>query len=401
MIRGVTGDPPPEPRVLGVNDWAWRKGSRCGTLLCDLERGRIIDLLPDRPAETLAAWLRCHRSVTIVVRDRAGAYADGARQGAPEATQVADRWHLLRNCGDALRELLDHHHRQLREAAQATAGAGATEAPAGGDGASHALRDPDLTTAQRRSLDRLQRRDARFAEAVRLREHGLSISTVARTLGVERTTIRRWLRAGHAPTWRHATPSRSLLDPFREHLEARWAAGYRNGTGLWREIRAHGFIGQASIVRQWAARRRRQDPPVDGATAVPASPTKAAQPPTPRRTARLLMTARDQLAYGDRRFVEALLDPCPPIAHAVALAAAFSTMIKERLADTLDDWIKAAEGSGLNGFAASLRRDRSAVHAALTLPWSTGPVEGHINRVKVIKREMCGRAGFELLRSRV
>ena len=229
---------------------------------------------------------------------------------------------------------------------------------------------------------------------MRLREQGMTIRGIARALGVGRKTVRRWLRAGHAPTWRHA--DRSILDPFRDYLEMRWAAGYRNGTGLWREIRERGFSGQSGIVRQWATRQRRQDPP-----AGLMRPAKPPKPPTPRKAVRLLMSEPDKLSEDDRRFVTTLLELSPPIVRAVDLARAFSTMIKNGLADQLDAWIAAAETGGFNGFARSLRQDRDAVHAALTLPWSTGPVEGQINRLKVIKRSMYGRAGFDLLRHRV
>jgi transposase len=207
----------------------------------------------------------------------------------------------------------------------------------------------------------------------------MTLRGIARALGVGRKTVRRWLRAGHAPTWRHADRGRSLLDPFRDYLEMRWAAGCRNGTGLWREIRERGFTGQSGIVRQWATRQRRQDPAADQAP--PAKPPKA-QPPTPRKAARLLMSEPDKLSEDDGRFVTTLLELSPPIARAVDLAKAFSTMIKQSLADQLDGWIAAAENGGFKGFAGSLRQDRDAVHAALTLPWSTGPVEGQINRLR-------------------
>ena len=398
-IRQAPLEALPPTRVLGVDDWAWRKGQRYGTILCDLERDRVIDLLPDRRAETLATWLKDHPSVEIVVRDRAGAYADGARQGAPQAIQVADRWHLLRNSGDALRGVLDHHHRDLDEAARIAA---VTVEPAANDNAPGATceRDvePPITKAERRSLNARHQREARFDEAVRLRAQGMTLRGIAHALGIGRRTVRRWLRAGHAPTWRHADRGRSSLDPFRNYLEARWAEGYRNGTGLWREIRDRGFAGQSGIVRQWAARRRRQDPSADLTT--PTNSPKA-QPPTVRKAARLLMGEPDKLDEDDRRFVTALLDLSPPIAQAVELSKAFSTMIKSGLADQLDGWISAAENGGFKGFARSLRQDHDAVHAALTLSWSTGPVEGHINRLKAIKRSMYGRAGFDLLRHRV
>ena len=398
-IRQAPLEALPPTRVLGVDDWAWRKGQRYGTILCDLERDRVIDLLPDRRAETLATWLKDHPSVEIVVRDRAGAYADGARQGAPQAIQVADRWHLLRNSGDALRGVLDHHHRDLTEAARIAV---VTVELAANDNAPGATGDrevePPITKAERRSLNARHQREARFDEAVRLRAQGMTLRGIAHALGIGRRTVRRWLRAGHAPTWRHADRGRSSLDPFRNYLEARWAEGYRNGTGLWREIRERGFAGQSGIVRQWAARQRRQDPSADLTT--PTNSPKA-QPPTVRKAARLLMSEPDKLDEGDRRFVTALLELSPPIAQAVELSKAFSAMIRNGLADQLDGWISAAENGGFKGFARSLRQDHDAVHAALTLSWSTGPVEGQINRLKAIKRSMYGRAGFDLLRHRV
>jgi transposase len=350
-IREAGVEPSPEPRVLGVDDWAWRKGSHYGTILCDLERGRRLDLLPDRKGETLAAWLRNHPSVEVVVRDRAGAYADGARQGAPQAIQVADRWHLLRNGGDALRGVLEHHHRHLGQAAQIAA-TSVTVAPIANDNTHHADSGqealPPVTRAERRSLDARHRREARFEEVRRLRAQGMTIRGAARTLGIGHKTVRRWLRAGHAPTWRHADRGRSILDPFHQYLEARWAAGYHNGTGLWREIRERGFAGQSGVVRQWAARRQRQDPS-------PAERPKA-QPPTARQAARLLMSPPDKLGEDDRRFVAALLALSPPIARAVELAKTFFAMIKTGSADQLDSWIQAAEGEASRAWLAACVR---------------------------------------------
>src|SRR4051794_15816804 len=203
----------------------------------------------------------------------------------------------------------------------------------------------------------------------------MTLRGIARALGIGRKTVRRWRRAGHAPTWRHADRGRSILDPFRDYLEMRWAAGCRNGTGLWRGIRERGFSRRAGIV-PWGNPPRRQDP-----SAGPMRPAKPPQPPTPRQAARLLMSEPDKLSEDDCRFVTTLLELSPPIARAVDLARAFSTMIKQSLADQLDGWIAAAENGGFKGFAGSLRQDRDAVHAALTLPWSTGgadqPAEGH------------------------
>jgi transposase len=256
--------------------------------------------------------------------------------------------------------------------------------------------------ARRVTLRAQERRDARFAEVARLRGQGLSQKAIARTLGMGRKTVRRWLRAGQAPTWRHADRGTSILDPYRAYLEERWQAGCRNAAALWRDLKAQGYPGQPGVVRAWATRRRRHDQP-----AAPAGPagrpaaSKAAEPPTPRRAVRLLTGDPGTLGDGDRRFVAALLERSPAIATAVDLIGRFATMVKDQLADALDGWLREAEASALAPFAAGLRRDEDAVRAALTEPWSNGQVEGQVNRLKVIKREMYGRAGFDLLRGRV
>jgi transposase len=177
LTRVRTGDAVPGPAVsvLGVDDWAWRKGQRYGTILVDLERRRVVDLLPNRAADTLAAWLAAHPGVSVVVRDRAGAYADGAARGAPDATQIADRWHLLRNGSDALRTVLDQHHRDLRAAARIAAQQPeppAPEKPAVPEPAAPPEAGRARRAAERRSRAAQERRDARFAEVARLRGQG-------------------------------------------------------------------------------------------------------------------------------------------------------------------------------------------------------------------------------------
>ncbi len=348
---GTGGRAPPAPRVLGVDDWAWRRGHRYGTALVDLERNTMVDLLPDRQAETLATWLRRHPGVEVIARDRAGAYADGARQGAPEAVQVADRWHLLRNLGDAVHALADQHGSAVRRAVQAMAEehAAATAAepvpPA-------APRRPNA--AERASAASLSRRQARYEEAARLHGQGVSIRRIAALLGAERKTVRGWLRRGGAPSWRK--PKRgSALAPFVSRLEQRWAEGCHNAARLWREIAAAGYAGRSGTVRAWAARRRGERSMLE------ARQGSSSAPPSGRRVGRLLMAKEGKLTEDESRFVARLLA----------------------------------------GFAANLGRDRDAVQAALDLPWTTSPVEGQVNRIKTTKRSMYGRAGFDLLRARV
>ena len=386
--------PPPPPRVLGVDDWAWRRGQRYGTVLVDLERNRVLDLLPDRRAESLAAWLKQNPSVEIVARDRAGVYADGVRQGAPDAVQVADRWHLLRNLGDALRAIVERHHAAARRIAVEVAADLAARAPIAG---TPAIEEPDAATTPRGPAAHAGRR-ARFEEAVRLHAAGASFRQIARLLGTDRRTVRRWLRAGDIPSWRQ--PRRgSMLDAHRDHLERRWAEGGRNAARLWRELVGVGLSGGYTTVKAWAARRRKAEPDVGRMSA--ADKGQPWRLLSGRRVARLLMAGTDTLAEADRAFVARLLDAVPPLAAAVAAAQRLSRLLRRQSSEKLEDVLTATSATSLASFTAELRKDIDAVQAALDLPWTTSPVEGQIGRIKMLKRTMYGRAGFELLRARV
>jgi hypothetical protein len=243
-IAPVPGETPPRtPRILGVDDWAWRRGHHYGTILVDLEKNQVIDLLPDREAATLADWLRAHPGVKVVARDRAGAYAEGIRQGAPDAIQVADRWHLLRNLGDVVKDVTDQHGAAANRAAQhVRTQLLAAIAPVPPVSSPPPLLSPPPASppTQRGSDASRQCRQALYEEAARLHAAGASITCIAAELGVERKTVRRWLRLGHAPTWQQA-PRESMLTPHIDFVQRRWAEGCRNAAQLWRELVALGF----------------------------------------------------------------------------------------------------------------------------------------------------------------
>ena len=379
------------PRVLAVDDWAWRRGHRYGTILVDLERNEVVDLLPDRQAETLAGWLRDHPGVEIVARDRAGAYADGIRQGAPEAIQVADRWHLLRNLGDAVQTVVGRKHVEVRRVAKQIA----EEAVVAAAGAPLAPGATKPTAAEQRSRTAYARRHARYEEAARLKTAGASIKRIAVVIGAERKTIRRWLRAGGAALWRKPRQPGGLA-PYHDHLDRRWTEGCDNAAQLWRELVTLGFVGRPGTVRQWAGRRRKGELKAGSA----AERVVTGEPGSARQIARQLMT-EDTLPQTEQNFVSRLLLQVPGLAECVKAAKRLNAVLRRKSKETLDKVLNEAGNTALGSFVSSLRRDLGAVQAALELPWTTSPAEGQINRLKMLKRTMYGRAGFRLLRARV
>lgn len=443
----------PTPRVLSVDDWAFRRGKVYGTIFVDLERHCPVDLLPDRTAETVADWLRRHPGVEIASRDRGGAYAEGIRAGAPEAVQVADRFHLLKNLGDALEMFLLRKQAVLRQAAQATqqvaqaaqaasktqescaqqatqdssaAGVAAvpataeTDSPAaadgtGSDGVTGTGRAAELPRTIRAQQEREARRARRLAtfEAVQASARaGMTQREIARVVGLARGTVRRYLRAEAFPE-QGPRPRPNKLRPYEPYLRAQWDAGVQDAAVLWRALKAQGYTGCASMVRaflgRWRIRPSGSAPSHVKTGRRPHDATTGAAPPrtctcSPHRTRWLLV--RPDLIRGaaEHQFIEAMLALCPQIAQARTLVQEFSTLLHEHAADKLDAWLVIAEHSGiteLRGFAGGVRRDLAAVRAALTLGWSQGQTEGQVNRLKTLKRQMYGRASFPLLRQRL
>jgi transposase len=378
--------------VIGLDEWAWRRGRRYGTMIVDLERNTVVDLLPDRDAGSVAGWLHAHPGVEIAARDRAEVFSEGVRQGAPEAVHVVDRWHLLCNLSTALQGVVAGHHAVIRSSARAMQDEGADAVRV------QVTAERPPTAAERRQGAKHAPRAARHAELMRLAEAGASVAGLARTLGMDRKTVRAWLRQGGPPRW--TKPSRpTALDPYHAYLDRRWSEGCRNAAVLARELHRMGADVRPRVVRTWATRRRREG--ADVLDTKPGGATALWRPPTVNRTTRLLQAEPGTLTGEDRRFVERLLVAAPALARTVALARRLGTLLRRRSDESLEAWLDEAQDTPLAAFAAGLRREADAVRAAIETPWSTSPVEGQISRLKMIKRSMFGRAGFDLLRQRV
>jgi transposase len=406
LLRRVRRAPLPQQpavRVLGVDDWAWKKGQRYGTILCDLERRRPVDLLPQRSADSFAAWLKAHPGVEIISRDRGDEYIKGANQGAPKAVQVADRWHLLVNLREALMRAVDRHHAHVLEAAQAVAVSREHEPLPAKTPQTESAEErlpPDHRAA--RGRQRRARRLERYRRVVELSEQGVSRRGIARCMGMHRATVRHWLAAGSFPE-RAQRRVTGRTDRFLDCVRRRWEEGCHNAARLTREIRAPGFGGTAVMVRRRVAPWRRGER-TQGCRPASRQHSPGLKRPSSRRVCWWLLKEPAEREPEGQALVQALGDRCAELKTSAELAREFAGLVRRRQAEEWDNWMTKVQRPGvareLSGFAEGLKQDEAAVKAALSLEWSNGQVEGRINRLKLLKRQMCGRAGFDLLRRR-
>jgi transposase len=398
LIRRTAIVEVPTPRALGVDDWAQRKRHTYGTILIDLEQHRMADLLPDRTADTLAAWLQDRSGIEIISRDRRGAYADGAARGAPDAMQVADRFHLTRNLGEVLDRCFNRYRGEIEEIERPDA------PPRTEEGSPIPIRPapprPSLEAAKERT------RAARQERYTLIRERylkGASISELARELKLNWKTVRKYAQADQCPE-RPLRPRRPrVLTPYEPYLLQRWAEGCHNGVRLYREIVAQGFSGSRIHVARFVAQLRR-DQLADPTTAASAMPVPA-QGLTPRDATWLVIRPVQERTLAEQAALDRLTQLAPDLERVVVLGERFLVLLRQRPGDqACDQWVTDAAASGvpeLRRFAVKLKQDLSAVRAACREAWSNGQPEGHVHKLKLLKRSMYGRAKFDLLRLRL
>jgi transposase len=386
LIRLIRALPDPEigqVAVLGVDDFAKRRGHSYGTILVNMDTHRPIDVLDDRLADTLAQWLKAHPGVQVICRDRAGAYADGARTGAPQALQVADRWHLWHNLAEALEKTVRSHRACLRDEPEPEPDTEQEPAP---------IARPETLDTRGDERPLVARTRERYAQVQKLRSSGASLNAISRELGLAFRTARRFANAASVDELLAPALNRSsVLDEFKPYLTRRWNQGCTDGALLHTEIKAQGWTGSLRTVQGYLR-------PLRGHQEVQ---VPLLMPAKPRRIAGWIMSHPDHLDPGDKAELEQVLARCPELNAAAGHVRTFATMMTNRDGHLLDEWIAATTAGAsplLASFAAGLRRDHAAVTAGLTLPYSSGAVEGTVNRIKMIKRKMFGRANFDLLR---
>ena len=378
LIRAAADPDDQTPLVLGVDDFALRKGHVYGTILAGIETRQQAGMLPERSAESFRGWLDAHPGVEIICRDRGGCYAEGAAEGAPLAIQVADRWHLWHNLAEAVERAVARHRSCLQDP---------PPDPEPGPPAAQTAPGPEAGLAARTRT--------RHAEIHAALARGLTITQLSRTLRLDPKTVRRYATAATADELiggaRLTRPG--LLGPHQAYLQQRWDDGIRGTERLHAELRGRGYRGSLRTLRRLTAQLRRD-------TAVPAPPPA----PAAKKVASWILTPPSDLTDDNRAALARITGRCEELKTTRDLVRSFGDMLRHRRGEHLEAWAGQAEASPvseLRGFSKGLRRDWAAVTAGLTVSCSSGAVEGHVNRIKMIKRQMYGRAKPDLLRKRV
>lgn len=395
LIRIIRSQPLREiekPQIIGVDDWAIKKGRTYGTIIVDLERQQPIELLPDRTAESLATWLQGQPNIQIVTRDRSPEYAKGIQNGAPNAEQIADRWHLLLNLYQVLERYIRQSHKQLCELPITT------------------YPDRDSITERRGSFIRAEqdmiesrqsrsRRMALYQDIQRRKLAGESILSISKALTLHRETVRTFYYSKQFPERSQSVLKPSILDQYVPYLEKRWAEGCGDARALWREIQLRGYPGGYGLVNKWLRPRRRKASPYTTRKARPSSiwvkETRLSTQkfPSAKKIARILFQSESILNVEEREFISQLQRDAS-ISKLYPLVQSYVIMINKRDSNLLDDWLEECLNSGiqrLKTFAEGILKDYCAVKNALEFQWSNGPTEGHINRLKLTKRQMVRR----------
>jgi transposase len=382
---------------LGIDDFAFRRGRTFGTVLVNLQEHRVIDLLPDRQVETAKAWIKSHSEIRYVSRDRGSEYASAATQGAPQAVQVADRFHITKNLSEAVQQLLARVLTQMKEASQGEETQGTNELeqvphlpieqwrPAPG-------KDIEQIVATRRA-----EREARYQQVVTLREQGLTSKQIADRLMMHERTVRHWLKRQVAPDVRQRRKYASDFDPYAPFVLKRWQQGCHNGLQLWREIVAQGYPGSYRMVYRFLETLK---------TIEVSTSTVLRQLPhyTSNTAVWLFMCRPEKLDEAGQEDLTAFCLANKQLDTTYQLVQDFLLMMHKREGERLDAWLTQVHESRLpelQRFARGVEQDKEAVRTGLTLSINNGQVEGQVTKIKLLKRMMYGRAKFNLLRQRV
>ncbi len=380
---------------LGSDDFSFRRGYRFGTILVNLESHRVVDLLPDRQAETSAQWMWHHPDLTVVSGDRGSEYASAAAQGAPQAIQCADRFHIVKNLTEATQLLLARCQAEISATSQ-------TQEPDQDEPTKPIIsmtqwRPPEPAHVEKARLARRSGRYERYQQVLQLREQGLKSKQIAQRLDMGERRVRDWLKQGTFPETKKRRKRQSSFDAFAPDVLSRWRSGERNGLSLWRDIKQQGYSGSERTVYRYLETLKQAE--------VKTSPNLHRLQKFSAKTAIWLFVREPKtLDEIDQEDLTAFCQASPTLKKAYDLVQEFLLMVHKREGRRLDAWLEKITESGLSElqpFAHGVELDKEAVRAGLTWSINNGMVEGHLTKLKLIKRQMYGKAGFPLLRQRV
>jgi transposase len=363
------------PRVVGLDDWSWKRRLRYGTLICDLENNTPIDVLPDREVETVSAWFEKHPTVEIVSRDRSSEYAAARRYGAPQALQVADLWHLGKNLADSVSTLLARCRAEIRRGLHVQATPERGEAQPIPEEERHPVRS--RSEEQARVARRTQKLD-RYTQLIELHDQGLKAADIASRIGISERTVHRWLAHGSFPEARRRRRRPSLIDPYERYVLSWWQEGNRNGLQLYRELTARGYKGSSKAMYNYLAIL--QTPQSDAAPSVPLKLRRRKSVPSlpaplenfsAQRATWLFVCQPEKLDQIQQEELMRIRQASPSAETAYSLAQGFMQMIREHTGQQLDTWLSSVEASHLpelKSIARGIQQDKAAVVAGLSLP---------------------------------
>jgi transposase len=382
-VKKGAAEPSVPPRFVGIDDWACRKGQSYGTILIDLERRRVIDILLGRDGEAVKEWLAANPQVEVITRDRWPAYIEAATAAAPQAKQVADRFHLLRNVREAVEKLLSRHGAEVRAAAIDVDATESRDKPAAEVNATPESSPKPLSEEEQHRDEKRNQREERFRQVKELTAQGLSCRVIARRLEMSPKVVVRYRRLDRCPDWEPGRVSPTQLDPFAQFIADWVAAGNRNSADQYRFLKARGYRGGYDAVRRSLNR-------LIGSCGRPGRRSGDAKPrrrPAPSARKLSFRVANPKPGSRSSRVLARLREQSPQLNTALDLADELMAMFRRQSSTTLADWTARATASGdvdLKNLAASLLKDAAAVEAAMSQPWSNGPVEGQVGRLKTI-----------------
>lgn len=371
--RGIPGT------IIGIDDWSYKRGLRFGTIIVDLQTRKPVELLPDRTARTVRNWLKCYPNIRIVSRDRSREFRKGIDQGALQAQQIADRWHILHNYQETVGKQLRKYTELLKQASIQMSSNLSHQVPE---------KEPSPNHDYRKAL---------FLEVKQLQNEGMGYRKIAKITGMSLSTVKRYLLREELPNWKNRKPKATNLTPHETFLKQRWNAGCHNARILHEKLGTRGYSGSYASVRRYVRLYLRNNP------------RKVYEPVirqfrSPKQVAFLMIKKKSKLKTDEKRFLELLAAMDSDMRDLYILSQTLMGLFQERDVTKLNPWMVAASTSQfpyLKRFVKGLKADYSAVRASLSFDWSNGQTEGQVNRLKFIKRQMYGRAKFDLLRLKV